>query len=78
MSSPQQYADTLNQLAAMIRRKPMTARAIAEELGCCKPVVYQRLRELARRGRTVTAQPAPELPRGERCSGPRAVVYSCR
>lgn len=78
MPSPTQYTDTLHQLATLIRRKPLSAKQIADKLDCCKPVVYQRLRELARRGTDVYTTPAPELPRGKRCSGPKAILYGCR
>jgi predicted ArsR family transcriptional regulator len=44
------YEKTLNRLSRLLRRKPMTAREIADALRCCVPVVYRRLQALEERG----------------------------
>jgi predicted ArsR family transcriptional regulator len=50
MPSREAYEKTLDKLASLLRKKPMTAKQIAERLGCCKPVAYERLKSLTKRG----------------------------
>lgn len=47
------YDDALDKLAALLRRKPLTPRQIAEAMGCCRPTAYQRLQALIDRGENV-------------------------
>lgn len=48
--SPESYAKTLDKLATLLRRKPLTPRQISEALGCCRPTAYQRIEALVTRG----------------------------
>ena len=63
---------TLEELERMLRESPMTARAIAEAMGCSKPVAYARLRALSQRVRLARRKVR------ERPSGPKAVAYAVR
>ncbi len=67
------YGKTLDNLTAMLKRKPMTARAIAAAQRCSRPVAYQRLEALRERGETVYALPVREASRG-----PLSVAYGIR
>lgn len=71
MPSRLDYDQTLDKLAAMLRRKPMTAKAIAAHFKCCRPVAYQRLRDLKARGETLTRKKVRES-----ATGPKSYVYS--
>lgn len=44
------YDKTLDKLAALLRKKPLTGLEIAKAMGCCKPAAYQRVRGLIDRG----------------------------
>lgn len=68
------YRKTLDRLAAMLRRGPMTARAISDTLGCCRPAAYQRVAALRKRGDHVYEMRASDPTR----SGPEAVAYGVR
>lgn len=50
MPSRDEYTDTLISLVKLLRRKPMTARQVAEALGCSKVTAYDRIHELEKRG----------------------------
>lgn len=63
----------LDKLAALLRKKPITAREIAEKLGCCKPTAYQRLRALIERGDGVITIPDKTVR-----TGPPALLYAIR
>ncbi len=78
MTTKTDYNKTLDKLAELLRRKPMTARAISEALTCCRPAAYQRLRALQERGDAVFEMQAPELPKGSRKPGPRSIAYGIR
>lgn len=83
MPSQAAYSDTLDRLAEMLRRKPMTAREIAEAFKCCKPIAYKRLQALRQRGDVVFEEMLPPDSRmlGGRMlkrSGPRSVAYGVR
>lgn len=67
-----EYQKTLAKLAAMLRKQPMTAREIAEVLGCCKPAAYQRIRALQSREQVYT------IPRRESVTGPKSIAYGIR
>lgn len=72
MSKPE-YEKALDQLAALLRRKPLTARAIAAVLGCCKPAAYGRLAALRQRGDSVYSM---EVREG--AVGPKSLAYGVR
>jgi hypothetical protein len=73
MPSRAAYTDTLDELANMLRRKPMTARQISERFGCSRPVAYDRLEALRLRG-----EPVCEIPLREARRGPRSKAYGIR
>lgn len=76
MPSRADYDATLDKLAALLRKRPLTARAIAARLECSKPVAYQRLRDLPERlanGERVVEEPVRESKRG-----PLSVAYGIR
>lgn len=62
---------TLDRLADMLRREPMTPRRVAEVMGCCRPAAYERIQALKRRGDAVYEihDQRSESP------GPRPVAY---
>lgn len=70
------YQKTLTRLAILLRRKPMTAREIAESLGCCRPSAYQRIEALRAKGLQVYTIPAPEGK--DPVTGPRPIAYGIR
>lgn len=74
MPTRKEYDQTLDRLAGLLKRKPMTARSIAEVLGCCKPAAYQRIAALQARGHAVYTLPTQEDSR----PGPRSVLYGIR
>jgi len=63
----------LDRLAALLKRKPLTARQVADELECCRPTAYQRIRALEERGDAVFKIAAPA-----EGTGPRPVAYGVR
>lgn len=73
MPTRDEYEKTLNKLAAMLRKKPMTAKAISESLKCCRPVAYERLRALQERGEQVF-----QIPIRESATGPSSTAYGIR
>ncbi len=64
------YAKALTQLEKLLRRKPMTARALAKKLGCSKPALYKRLRALE------AEHPLTKRKVRESTTGPSAWLYS--
>lgn len=70
MSSRKGYEETLGALHAMLKAKPMTARAVARVLKCCKPTAYQRLRELRKRGAVLLRVKVRES-----VTGPESTAY---
>ncbi len=64
------YEKTLDKLAAMLRRKSMTAKAIAKALKCCKPSAYHRLAALSERGEKLETETVRES-----STGPSATAY---
>jgi biotin operon repressor len=64
------YEQTLDALALLLRTEPLTAKQIAERLGCCRPAVYQRLQALRDRGHRITGERV-----ADRKTGPRALAY---
>lgn len=73
MNRKTEYNHTLGRLEVLLRRTPMTARAIAKTMGCCRPVAYQRLAALRARG-----LPICEVQIRESATGPRSTAYSIR
>ena len=63
----------IDQLAALIRRAPLTAREIAERLGVSKPTAYKLIRSLIERGDRVFTER-----RNSGRPGPAAVAYGVR
>jgi hypothetical protein len=68
----QRYEQTLDELAAELRRAPMTAREIKERFGCSLPIAYQRIKALKRRRRGERVYEA-EVTRGTK--GPKPIAY---
>lgn len=64
-------SETLDALEQLLREQPMTARAIAAAMGCCRPVAYDRLRALKKRGVKLRQRRVREG-----ASGPKATAYS--
>lgn len=65
------HAKRLDQLASLLRRRPLTAREIADRMKCCKPAAYARVRALIERGDRVL-----EIRRTDRARrGPSPVAY---
>ncbi len=60
----------LDKLAALLRRKPLTARQIAKATGCCRPTAYARLAALEERGDPVFKTTGPGA-----ATGPKPVTY---
>lgn len=74
MPSRQEYGETLDRLLVLLKRAPLTAREIAEKLGCSKPVAYARVRALQEvRG----AQVYTLVPK-RRTRGPKPIAYGVR
>jgi hypothetical protein len=67
------YSETLDRLAKLLKRKPMTAKAISAEIGRCRPVAYQLIKALRRRGDAVY-----ELAVRESVTGPTSTAYGLR
>ena len=65
--------EALAKLTTLLKRKPLTAREIAVELGCCRPTAYQRVRALIAAGEQVY-----EIKRRQEGTGPKAVAYGIR
>lgn len=63
----------LDRLAVLLRRGPLTARQIADRLGCSKPTAYTWIQALVERGDSVYSIAA----KGDR-PGPRAKAYGVR
>lgn len=47
------HSKTLDRLAALLRKKPLTGLEIAKAMKCCKPAAYQRVQALIDRGDNV-------------------------
>lgn len=67
------YLDTLDHLAALLRRYPMTAKQIATRYDCCKPIAYARIRALKQRGEKLLKTKVRES-----ATGPKSVAYSIK
>lgn len=67
---PAEYLKILDRLTVLLRRKPMTARAIAEAMHCSRPVAHDRLAALRLRGERLL-----EVSASQRSTGPKAVAY---
>lgn len=67
------YTQTLDKLTALLRRKPLTAKAIAAAMGCCKPAVYHRIAALRERGEQLYSFSTRESP-----TGPMSTAYGIR
>ncbi len=65
--------DALDRLAALLRKRPLTAREIAKLTGCCRPTAYERVEALKRRGDAVYS-----LQRNRTQPGPKALAYGVR
>jgi predicted ArsR family transcriptional regulator len=74
MPNKPSYDKMLDKLMALLKRKPMTARQIADALDCCRPSAYQRLQALRKRGVFVYTMP-PQKGTGP---GVRPVYYWVR
>lgn len=64
----------LERLEALLRRRTLTAREIARELGCSKPAAYERVRALIDRGVAVFQVRAPRAGG----TGPAPVAYGIK
>jgi hypothetical protein len=66
--------NALDQLAGLLRRKPLTAKDIARITRCCKPTAYARVEALKERGEPIveTRRRAAGKP------GPYAITYEIR
>ena len=65
------FAGEIDRLAALLRKKPLTAMEIADRTGCSKPTAYVRIAGLRKSGVQVYELPAA----GPKRSGPAAVAY---
>jgi predicted ArsR family transcriptional regulator len=74
MPTRTEYQNTLERLVGLLREKPLTAREIAQALGCCKPAAYQRLRALQKRGEVIYSIRSREACR----PGPLSTAYGIR
>ena len=61
---------TLRQLARKLCKRPMTARTVAEVMGCAPATAYTWIRALPQLGYSLSTQ------RAAGASGPLATVYS--
>jgi hypothetical protein len=73
MTRAQEYERTLERLVSMLRRKPMTAKQIAQQMGCCIPVAHERIAALLERGAGVYM-----VPTDSKRTGPKATAYGVR
>lgn len=73
MPTQDEHTKILDRLKAMLKRKTMTARQVAEEFDSSKPTAYQRIRALIARGDEVY-----ELAGKADGTGPRPVAYGVR
>ncbi len=67
------YQKTLNRLARLLRRKAMTAKAVATVQKCSRPIAYQRIQALIQRGEAVYTRGTRES-----VTGPCSVAYGIR
>lgn len=74
MPTQAQYEKTLDRLVDLLRDKPMTAREIAKAMKCCRPVVYERLDALEKRGTAVFKLTRFRIPG----TGPKPIAYGVR
>lgn len=66
------HEQALTRLAKLLKRGPMTARAIAQATDCCKPVAYARIRALQERGFSLYSVRASD---GSARRGPKALAW---
>lgn len=66
-----QFNRTLKRLVSLLKAKPMTAKAIAEAMECCRPTAYQRLEALRSKG--VEVYEVRQVTKGK--TGPRSTAY---
>lgn len=68
-----EYTATLDRLAALLKKKPLTAKAIAKAMDCCIPAAHGRLAALRERGDALYTMPVRESP-----VGPLSTAYGLR
>lgn len=73
MPTQTELTATLDRLKAMLKRKPLTAKKIAEEFKTSRPTAYQRIRAMKKRGDEIY-----ELEEQAEGTGPRPIAYGCR
>lgn len=67
------YDKALDKLTELLKAKPLSARAIAKALRCCRPTAYARLAALRERGAAVY-----EMTARESVTGPDSTLYGVR
>lgn len=67
------YDLRLDDLAAMLKQEPMSAKTVALVFECCKPAAYQRIAALRARGDVVY-----EIPIRESVTGPDSIAFGIR
>ncbi len=73
MPTADDHSRNLDRLRALLKRKPLTARQVAEALECCRPTAYARIEALIARGDQVFTIQATSTG-----TGPRPVAYGVR
>ena len=73
MPTADEHGKILDRLRAALRRRPMTAKQVAEESEISRPAAYARIRALMKRGDQVF-----ELPSTATGTGPRPIAYGVR
>lgn len=65
----------LDELAALLRKRPHTAKEISAALRCCRPTAYKRIRALIDRGDPITEV---IMRSKSNTTGPRATLYALK
>lgn len=68
------YDETLDRLAELLRKGPLTALQISQRTKCCKPAAYSRVAALKKRGEPVVETRRRLLGK----TGPYAIAYEIR
>lgn len=71
--SAAELSPALAQLAALLRKRPHTAKDIVSATKCSKPTAYARVRALIAAGVRVQVTPVQKR---QKTTGPQAVAYS--
>lgn len=72
--TPEARQAVLSTLAKLLREQPLSAREVAEKMGCSLPVAYDRIRGLIARGDRVNIR----KPKQYKKTGPVPTLYKIK